>query len=79
MKFLKLWVAIISLLGLSRISLSFPKQPDSHYKACLSKKRGDTCSLKINDKTVSGVCKKDYDSKVFCHAKPKKPETKKEK
>ena len=71
--------SLASLLYCAFLSVghSYPKQPDSHYQACLGKKRGESCSVKVKEKKLDGTCKKDLESKVFCY--PKSPKSSKAK
>ncbi|MFK7826411.1 MAG: hypothetical protein AB8G05_19855 [Oligoflexales bacterium] len=77
MNHLKLYCGVLLVFAVARTGQSYPKQPESHYRACMNKKREDACSVKIKEKMLNGTCKKDLESKIFCY--PKSPKSNKAK
>ena len=77
MKLVFITTAWMMIFCFSKIANSYPKQPDANYKACIGKQRGAACSVKVKEKLLEGICKKDLAGKVFCAPKPATPKKKK--
>lgn len=43
-----------------------PRPPPEAYEACAKANEGDTCTVKLRDRSITGICAEDPDAALFC-------------